>query len=235
MPSCTYVSFEHFPKYVNSLYRFKCEFLTILLVGLLSSCASLHTYDCESNNWHALGVTDGTDGEPASRVDEYQASCKRNGFQVDVDLYEKGWQEGVAQFCTRESGYIYGMAGQTYKGSCTSEDEENFLLGYETGSSLNKSWHRLQAAMRQHYKHSQNATFANTAIAGLNSESGSGMQANERYNRRVAALREARTDLMVADVSKMNTKAAIKQLASQCLEAKMQAENQGFNVSLSCE
>ena len=217
------------------LNKFKWGFLTLPLVGLLSSCASLHTHECESNNWHALGVTDGTEGEPASRVNEYRGTCNRYGIQIDTNSYEDGWQEGVTQFCTRESGFSYGMAGQTYKGSCTSEDEVDFLLGYELGSRLNTSWRRLQAAMLQHYKHSQKATFANTEIAGISSESGSGTLANEHYNRRVAALREARTDLMVASVSKMNTKAAIKQLTSQCLEAKDQARKQGFNVSLSCE
>ena len=111
----------------------KIPFLLALAVGLLSGCASLSREDCVRFNWHLKGKNEALRGEEPSRFGEYREMCAKHGIEADVIAFNRGRAEGLQQFCTRENGYKFARAGNTYEGICPKSAMEDFLKGYRKG------------------------------------------------------------------------------------------------------
>ena len=116
---------------------------------LLSSCAELSLEECQYENWRAKGVMDGLEGEPASRIVDYQRDCARHGISINATDYETGRVEGVKQFCTRDKGYQVGISGRAYKNSCTAANQNQFLSGYNPARKMYTSHSAFRQAQSQ--------------------------------------------------------------------------------------
>ena len=234
MHSSDCVFLNHFRVIDDFVTGLKWLVLLGALVVLLSSCASLSEDECAYMSWHARGVMDGTEGEPASQIYDYQATCERYNIRVDANAYEEGRREGVAHFCTRENGFNLGMSGRTYKRACTPDNEDLFLSGYEPGSYMYSAWRQLRTARQEKYQRELTVEEAERKITKLTTEIRSGELSNEEKDRRQAEIREERTRLKEASVSIGYWQARIPQLLTQCIEAKGQVERRGFRVNFSC-
>lgn len=93
--------------------------LTVLMsLSLLTGCATLNEKECRSADWHQLGIKDGLQGEPASRLEKHKEACTRHGIQPNEARYLTGREVGLAQYCQPGNAFRLGMNGQEYKGVC---------------------------------------------------------------------------------------------------------------------
>lgn len=104
-----------------------------VLALLLSACANLSKKDCETRNWYAQGEADGLAGETRNALTESSKACSKHGVLVDAESYNKGYEKGLASFCTYKNGQQYGRHGKYYHGSCPKKLEAEFLKGYNLG------------------------------------------------------------------------------------------------------
>ena len=112
--------------------------LGILALALgLAGCAGMSPAEraafCQTVDWREYGRNDGLLGVPAAERAHLFAECREIGHPPDVAAYEAGRAEGLAEFCTVESGYEAGRAGRRYRDVCPPELEIGFLQGYEEG------------------------------------------------------------------------------------------------------
>jgi hypothetical protein len=104
-------------------------FLTLSLL-FISSCATLSEKDCKNGNWKAIGLRDGSNGLPKSRLEAHQKACSDYGVTIDSSLYFAGRTEGLKRYCQPENGYRMGETGKHYHNVCTSKKfYENYRLG----------------------------------------------------------------------------------------------------------
>lgn len=107
--------------------------LFIVSVGL-SSCATLKKGDCLQGDWTGIGIKDGTAGRrSAIQFEGHTRACAAHGVSPDKAQYDAGYQQGLRQFCTKTSGYAYGVEGKQYHGVCPASAQTGFLSGYRTG------------------------------------------------------------------------------------------------------
>ena len=113
--------------------------LSVLFALLLAGCSGLSASErsaaCGSTDWYAYGVTDGRLGVPESERQDLFAECAEQGLPADLAAYRSGHGAGLEQYCTAESGYEAGRAGERYRDVCTGQAEIAFLQGYEQGRS----------------------------------------------------------------------------------------------------
>lgn len=67
----------------------------LVLVGLLSGCASWSPTDaeCRNMNWHQRGYDDGYFGHPPQDL-RLGPQCRRHGVEIDQPRYLEGWRAG---------------------------------------------------------------------------------------------------------------------------------------------
>lgn len=111
----------------------------------LAGCATtLNEKQCRSGDWSAFGKIDGANGRRADYWKEHEQTCSRFGAEVDRTAYQAGWAEGVANYCTPESGYYAGTAGEQYLGICAGPAEKAFLAEFHRGHRVALLRHDLQ-------------------------------------------------------------------------------------------
>ena len=109
--------------------------LPVMLVVLLvvSACASLSKEECLAADWYTVGVEDGSKGYTVSRIGAHRKACAKIGVQPDMARYSEGRNFGLQSFCTRERGYREGESGRKYNGVCPPQLEAAFMQGYLAG------------------------------------------------------------------------------------------------------
>ena len=112
--------------------------LVSLAILLASGCASMQQVDCNTADWFAVGLTDGSNGMQASRASDHEAACETSPNSFDTGSYQLGHENGLERYCTTESGLTAGLTGRAYRGVCTADSEKRFLSGYLLGSSSRK-------------------------------------------------------------------------------------------------
>ncbi len=108
--------------------------LIVLLV--LTACASLSEEECLAADWYAIGVEDGSRGQPLSRLGTHRKACADYGVAPDAERYAQGRMRGLESFCTRERGYYQGERGYSYSGVCPAHLEGPFMQGYLAGQEV---------------------------------------------------------------------------------------------------
>lgn len=112
----------------------KIIFLALASLTLLSCAAMQENYrkTCASKNWEQAGREDALAGkkmdskEVAACMAEAQTPTSTVGF-------EKGYAEGLAQFCTSEYGLYFGRQGKAYNNTCPPKVANAFLASYSQG------------------------------------------------------------------------------------------------------
>lgn len=117
----------------------RISLLTGMLVSgvmLTAGCASkpsITEFQCRAGDWQTVGVRDGAGGMPSTQLLQHQEACGAYGIVPDRQTYLAGWQQGVAQYCTTDNGFMIGQRGGRQSSVC-SDDE--FLDAYAAGREL---------------------------------------------------------------------------------------------------
>ena len=114
-----------------------CTALFVIALPILTACASLTPQQCETGDWQNIGLADGSQGQPLSRLDEHREACGKIKISIDTDAYMRGRDEGLTRYCTPVSGFSVGRAGREPANVCPAELAGGFEAGYVLGAELN--------------------------------------------------------------------------------------------------
>lgn len=93
--------------------------LTILgSIYLLSACATLTKQECVVGDWQAIGYNDGVAGYYSDRLASHAKACAKTSVTPDYQLWERGRQLGLKQYCTVTSAYNVGRRGRKLNNVC---------------------------------------------------------------------------------------------------------------------
>lgn len=103
----------------------------LALVSALAGCAAMDADECRTANWSGLGYADASKGKDSSKASDRAEACSEHGYHMDMAAYQRGWNEGLKEFCTSVGGQRFGDRGGNYKpGYCAPGPESAFLAGY---------------------------------------------------------------------------------------------------------
>jgi len=111
--------------------------LAALTAGLtVTGCASttLSESQCAANDWYNVGYAAGSRGVGQSR--SLHDACGTRGVVPDRAQYTAGWRDGIAHYCTPESGFDLGQGGDAYRRVCPANLEAAFHAAYANGHAL---------------------------------------------------------------------------------------------------
>ena len=106
------------------------------IIAVLSGCASMNQSQCVQADWRMIGAEDGSRGIASNNIGTYRKACAKHNVSPDLAEYRRGYQEGLASFCTEYMGFSKGRSGYNYSGVCPGELERDFLAGYRAGKEL---------------------------------------------------------------------------------------------------
>ncbi|MGQ0503136.1 MAG: DUF2799 domain-containing protein [Panacagrimonas sp.] len=105
----------------------------LLVVVLLTGCATLDESECRSANWFEFGRSDGALGYSRTRLDEHRQACSKFGLAADTAAWEQGYAEGLDRYCSVSNGYQLGRRGGYYGRVCPAELDADFSSAYALG------------------------------------------------------------------------------------------------------
>lgn len=105
----------------------------------LAGCGTVSREQCQAGDWYGIGVTDGREGRPESRIDDHAESCARFKLPIDRAAWDAGRTEGLREYCTPISGYANGVAGRTYHDVCSGPAGGSFITAYALGSDVHRA------------------------------------------------------------------------------------------------
>jgi hypothetical protein len=132
--------------------------LIILMAGIsiaLSGCATLSRDECQSGDWHKIGIQDGSDGRTEDRFKTHAKACELDRSDVSRAAYMEARQKGLEIYCTQVRGYREGSLGQKYLGVCPVQSATQFLTGFEFGKRIHQTEIRLSDTANGIYSVSQ--------------------------------------------------------------------------------
>ena len=110
--------------------------ILLMLAGMFSACASLSKNECLQADWYQLGYRDGSRGAPRSLFQKHYDACLEHAVYADREVYFNGREQGLAVYCTYDSGFNQGRAGKRYQHVCPPELESGFMAGYRKGQEI---------------------------------------------------------------------------------------------------
>lgn len=125
--------------HLHAIFMPMLRILIILMAGLsiaLTGCATLSREECNSGDWHKIGLQDGSDGRTEDRFGKHAKACELDRSEVSKAAYLEAREKGLAIYCTKLRGYREGALGQKYLGVCSPQTSSQFLSGYEFGRSI---------------------------------------------------------------------------------------------------
>ncbi len=99
-------------------FRLAQRLVLITGIYLLSACATLSKQECMVGDWQAIGYNDGVAGYAADRLASHTKACVKASITPDYQLWERGRQLGLKQYCTVTSAYNIGRRGQKLNNVC---------------------------------------------------------------------------------------------------------------------
>ena len=86
---------------------------TLPLALGLAACASPVTPDqCAATNWRGLGYAAGAAGRPMTDADRRFAQCAETGVPGDGAAYRRGYDDGLARYCTFDGVLEAALRGE---------------------------------------------------------------------------------------------------------------------------
>ncbi|WP_064605068.1 DUF2799 domain-containing protein [Photobacterium sp. J15] len=104
--------------------------LCMVVLAQLAGCSSMSVEECKVADWYAVGLQDGRNGAPSSRVNDYAEDCLEANVTVDQAAWFNGYDLGLTHYCMPDNGYRVGRSGGVYNGVC---DSPFFLEQYNKG------------------------------------------------------------------------------------------------------
>ena len=126
-----------------------CIIAAIAFLAIFVGCATLSKNECLQADWLELGRKDGSLGQPRSLFQNHYEACLDHNVNADSEAYYSGREEGLKSYCTEQSGFEQGSAGNSYKHVCPAALEPDFLAGYEKGRELYQYEAKVASLQRQ--------------------------------------------------------------------------------------
>lgn len=117
------------------------KFILSLFTTILfsQSALAISASKCQSNDWFSVGRDYGVKGQPSDKVMSLQKSCMKKGVDIPLDQYKKGWEIGIAQFCSPDNAYTLGFKKKKASKACPVEIKANFDQFYNWGKNASQS------------------------------------------------------------------------------------------------
>ncbi len=135
--------------------QLKTVFLVLALAGL-SGCATMSGDECLTSDWEAIGYEDGARGYTSEQLGARRKACAKHGVTPDFAAYQRGRQQGLAEYCQPGRGFNVGSSGGRYNGVCSAHNEADFLDAYNAGhhlyalrSNVNRATNAINARERE--------------------------------------------------------------------------------------
>lgn len=139
--------------------------LSILITGFLliplvftTGCATMNQSECQVANWEIIGLEDASAGRSSSYIGQHRSACAEYGLSPDLELYMKGYERGLARFCTYQNGLNLGSNGRSYASICSGDSAEDFMRGYSQGRQdfeMRQNINRLKSEISRHHQRLQ--------------------------------------------------------------------------------
>lgn len=125
------------------------------LALLLAGCASMSPEQCLRADWRQVGFSDGTSGSSAARINDHAKACAEVGVRPDLDAYLRGREQGLANYCRPENGFLVGRSGgMPNSADCPEQMKHAFIDQYQRGYQI----HVIEADLAQRRAHIANNT-----------------------------------------------------------------------------
>lgn len=207
----------------------------VLCTLFIGGCAAMSKDECLTVDWLVRGHTDGTEGRPSSRVDEYVEACTKHNIPVNVSQYESGRREGVQAFCTRENGFAAALTGYQDVGACTPDNVEHFLSGYEPGRKMYAADKRVRDAHGTISKSVSLIARNRNEIESIHKQLwGEDDLSDKKINRLSSRATRLQNQIIEAQTRITTTQSVLPSLVHDCLRTKVEMEEAGFEPNIAC-
>ena len=130
--------------------------LLVTLSLLITSCSTMNKSECLTADWRTIGFGDGAKGEPATMISRHRSACAEHGVTPNLNAYNSGRNDGLAQYCIPSTGYNKGLSGSRYNGICRDHNEPAFLEALNFGLAVHKEEATLSQMKRALYDEKNN-------------------------------------------------------------------------------
>ncbi|MBU1175527.1 MAG: DUF2799 domain-containing protein [Alphaproteobacteria bacterium] len=103
------------------MLRFVLAVAGLMLVVVLSGCATLSKVECQTGDWRGIGLSDGSHGYSSSRIEQHAEACAQHGVAPSRELYMAGYEQGLVSYCRLDRAAETGTSGGAYYQVCTGE------------------------------------------------------------------------------------------------------------------
>lgn len=117
---------------------FPAAILAVCTIAV-TGCATMSESECRHADWLQLGERDARQGRTTEHFADRAEACREHGLSADQAAYREGWRRGLEHFCTPDSGFRHGLAGDGYRDICPSGRERPFLASYELGLDIHRA------------------------------------------------------------------------------------------------
>ena len=74
--------------------------LVICSIFFIAACQKKMTAtECLNTNWYQMGNNDAATGHHPRNLERNITDCAKHGIAVDTNAYQKGWRDGLKQYC----------------------------------------------------------------------------------------------------------------------------------------
>ncbi len=127
---------EHIMSYRKHLLITRNLILCFVLIIFFSGCATMKKDECLTADWYNIGFEDGARGHKVSRIANHRKACSKYEIAPDLDLYLRGRDQGLIEYCTAYNGYNLGLKGRAYNDACQGNLKNSFLEAYNIGKDI---------------------------------------------------------------------------------------------------
>lgn len=105
--------------------------VSLLIIFILSACASLSKDECLTADWQLIGYEDGLSGNSPNRISAHREACAKHGITPDRSAYIRGYDQGILNYCNYGLGLRNGQSGNAVLAVCP--DQSDYHSGYAQG------------------------------------------------------------------------------------------------------
>ena len=99
----------------------------------MGGCATMSKEECLVANWREVGFTDASQGYTQARVAEHRSACAEAKVTVNLEEYNKGFEQGLKNYCTANTGFDLGSKGAAYPDQCNEKTYPKVRAGFKEG------------------------------------------------------------------------------------------------------
>lgn len=113
----------------------------------LTGCETMSAEECATADWRQLGYSD-ADRNGQDNLANRSESCAEKGISADVEMYRRGFADGMRAFCQPSRGFNFGRGGGSFNGSCPGDLDEDYRYAYADGRRVYDLQQELDRARR---------------------------------------------------------------------------------------